>query len=357
MNALVCEMCGSQDMVKEGGVFVCQHCGTKYSVEEARKMMFEGTVKIDRSSELENLYKAARNARETSDDESAVKHYEKISALDPDSWEALFYLVILKNNSIKNSEIKSAAISVTNCLSKVFDLINENVKDEAEKKEAVWEVIQQCNETAEWLTGVSHEFYRSLTKGEGLMALTGVIGAISSATSVLGELNEENDRCVAIANIMCWCGNYIESTFDMEDEDFCQMAVWSWKQMLDFQMDYQQVHKTQTLFDAESVRTFADKINSYSKCLDSADVEDGGVGVLTLEYDCKPSAAQQLWFSIDHGEKTTMFRNEQRVLFLERGAHSITILNPLCKKEYNFNLEGAKTLHIFGKGFGMDINE
>ena len=43
MKQLTCEMCGSTDLVKEGGVFVCQTCGTKYSVEEARKMMISGT--------------------------------------------------------------------------------------------------------------------------------------------------------------------------------------------------------------------------------------------------------------------------------------------------------------------------
>ena len=67
MKKLVCEMCGGADLVKQDGVFVCQNCGTKYSVEEARKMMMEGsvsiegtvsvegTVKVDKSEELKNL--------------------------------------------------------------------------------------------------------------------------------------------------------------------------------------------------------------------------------------------------------------------------------------------------------------
>ena len=46
MKALTCEMCGSQDMVKQDGYFICQHCGTKYSVEEAKKLMIEGTVEV-----------------------------------------------------------------------------------------------------------------------------------------------------------------------------------------------------------------------------------------------------------------------------------------------------------------------
>ena len=106
MKAMVCEMCGSQELIKNDGVFVCNFCGTKYSVEEARKMMIDGTVdvkgtvKVDTSEELKNLYQAARTAREASDAGTALKHYEKISTLDPNSWEATFYLVTLKCHSI-----------------------------------------------------------------------------------------------------------------------------------------------------------------------------------------------------------------------------------------------------------------
>ena len=41
MKQLTCEMCGSTDLVKQDGIFVCQSCGCKYSVEEAKKMMIE----------------------------------------------------------------------------------------------------------------------------------------------------------------------------------------------------------------------------------------------------------------------------------------------------------------------------
>ena len=81
MKQLTCEMCGSTDLVKQDGVFVCQSCGTKYSVEEAKKMMVEGTVdvsgstvKIDTSDELENLYQIARRAKNEKNAENAAKY-------------------------------------------------------------------------------------------------------------------------------------------------------------------------------------------------------------------------------------------------------------------------------------------
>ena len=99
MKALKCEMCGSNDVVKQDGLYVCQNCGTKYSVEEARKMMVEGTVsvegtvKIDSSSELKNLYQLARTAKIENNTENAAKYYEKILLKDPNSWEASYYAV------------------------------------------------------------------------------------------------------------------------------------------------------------------------------------------------------------------------------------------------------------------------
>ena len=84
MKRLTCEMCGGTDLIKQDGVFVCQSCGCKYSVEEARKLMIEGpvdvsgstvkiegavdvsgsAVKIDTQQKIKNLYEIARRARD-----------------------------------------------------------------------------------------------------------------------------------------------------------------------------------------------------------------------------------------------------------------------------------------------------
>ena len=48
-------MCGSTDLMKQDGVFVCQSCGTKYSVEEAKKMMVEGNVTNNIDANVVNI--------------------------------------------------------------------------------------------------------------------------------------------------------------------------------------------------------------------------------------------------------------------------------------------------------------
>lgn len=289
MNAIICEMCNGNDFVKQDGMFVCQSCGTKYTVEEAKKLMVEGTVKIDYSDELKKLYQAARNARETGDDESALKHYEQISAKDPNSWEALFFLVVLRTSNITNGEISSAAASISNCLPKVFELIQEYAESEDEKKAALDIVTSECYNAASWLTGASENYYKSLTKGNGMMALTGIGGMISSATSTTNALNENLNRCANIANIMCYCGNFIEETFDMNDQDYKEFAVWSWKMMLQFNAEYKERHRG-NLYSNETLTSYSNAISKYDSSYEVIENQSGGGCYVATavygSYDC-----------------------------------------------------------------------
>ena len=73
MKQLTCEMCGSNELVKQNGYFVCQFCGCKYSVEEAKRMMIEGTVevqgtvKVDNTASVEKYLANARRAKQKKD--------------------------------------------------------------------------------------------------------------------------------------------------------------------------------------------------------------------------------------------------------------------------------------------------
>ena len=41
MPTIVCELCGSRDIVKENGEYICRGCGAKYSPEEAKHLITE----------------------------------------------------------------------------------------------------------------------------------------------------------------------------------------------------------------------------------------------------------------------------------------------------------------------------
>ena len=139
MKAIKCELCGSNDVVKQDGLFVCQHCGTKYSTEEAKKLMLDGTVnvqgtvRIDDTYELKNLYENARWAKSTNDCESAKKYYGKIVEKDPNSWEAQFYSLYFKVKTCRDNERIAFVEVIRNCLMPVMELVRDNVPKEQEQ--------------------------------------------------------------------------------------------------------------------------------------------------------------------------------------------------------------------------------
>lgn len=103
MKQLTCEMCGGNDLVKQDGVFVCQHCGTKYSVEEAKKLMIEGPVEIKGDVKVSgvaaNLTKAKRafEQLELGDIDKAERAYEAILEDDNDNFLAYLGMASIEN--------------------------------------------------------------------------------------------------------------------------------------------------------------------------------------------------------------------------------------------------------------------
>ena len=133
-------MCASQDIIKQDGFFVCQVCGTKYSVEEAKKMMIEGTVdvqgtvKVDKSAELGNLYELARRAKNNNDIKATINYYEKILLERPDDWEAAFYSLLFTAKDSTYEEMETKMEGFYNGLSSVLNLVDD--EDEAKNKSA-----------------------------------------------------------------------------------------------------------------------------------------------------------------------------------------------------------------------------
>ena len=46
MQAIKCELCGSNQLIKKDGYYQCEHCGTKYTIEQAKKLIVLGTVEV-----------------------------------------------------------------------------------------------------------------------------------------------------------------------------------------------------------------------------------------------------------------------------------------------------------------------
>lgn len=102
MKRLVCELCGSIDLIKCDGVFVCQACGCKYSLEEAKKIMVEiaGSVEVTRGEgEKERLLKNAMTFFDLNKLDETEKIYVFITKEYPDDyrgWWGIFSVHIKK---------------------------------------------------------------------------------------------------------------------------------------------------------------------------------------------------------------------------------------------------------------------
>lgn len=146
MKAIVCEMCSSHDVVKQDGMYVCQSCGTKYSTEDARKLMVEvsGTVKVDNSKKLENYYQLARQAKANDNSADAAKYYDLIRQEVPNDWEANFYSVYYTTMQCKVGDIPNASFRLCNSIDSVIAMVNNGLTDQDEIQSALTEIGNHC---------------------------------------------------------------------------------------------------------------------------------------------------------------------------------------------------------------------
>ena len=217
MKKINCELCGSNQIIKQEGIFVCQHCGAKYSVEEAKKIMVDGvvevtgSVKVDTSDKLSNLYQIAKRAKNDNNAESAAKYYDMILIEDPTSWEATFYVVYFKAWMCKIAEIQSAAISVNNCLETVFKLIKYNVSGESQKKEVVNEISNRVIDISDMLYNAAKKHYDGI-----------------NIKIKHDFVQEYMNNAFASFNAVYYLGDLLEIYFG-DKKNACELAVIAWK--------------------------------------------------------------------------------------------------------------------------------
>ena len=270
MKAMVCEMCNSNDLIKTDGVFVCQHCGTKYSVEEAKKLFVEGTVKIDVSDELKNLYELARRAKTDNNTENAQKYYEQILVKDPSSWEANFYATYFQSMNCKIGQIGMAAIRISNCEDTVFKLIKKNITDFKERRKAVDEVAAKLISISRMLFNAYKNHY------------DGIDIQIKDR-----YVQEYADNCSASRDIVYNGGDWIIEIFG---DEYGDIAAACWKVGVRQHNILNSVFTNKQL-NADIIKKYNDKISKYDSNYQAPETNMGGGGCYVAtavygSYDC-----------------------------------------------------------------------
>lgn len=267
MNALVCELCGSHDVIKQDGYFVCQQCGTKYTVEEAKKIIgadkSDEAVKIDRSSETEKLLVLARRARDENNDENAAKYYDMVLRDDPTNWEASFYLVYFQAMGCKIIGISNAAYSVANNISSTLKLIRDNVPQDEQLK-AISEITLRASAIAIMLAGAAVNHY-------------------SNHSTVDTAKSECSGRVVAAGTIL----QQLEAALKSDFADKSDSILTVQKIYLKFISDYARWYKSSYL--DEEIARLTNEIKAQDSSYTPPEVKSSGCYVATAvygSYDC-----------------------------------------------------------------------
>jgi len=274
MGAIVCELCGSNDITKRGEFFVCEHCGTKYTPEDAKKLVVQGVVKLDNTEKLANLYEIARRAKKDGNSASAEKYYDMILVEDPMSWEASFYVVYFRAMQCKIAHISSAAASISNCLPSVLKLIHSQLRDKEEQKEAVIDVWARACYIADMLHGAAVQHFNGI------------------GDSIREKYRDEFVRnATATFSIMYMLGDCIDKLWK-NDAEIRKYAESAWKTAID---GHSRAIKSIPISDRENVKkvilAYSEKVKKYDPdyIVPSAATTSEGCYVATAvygSYDC-----------------------------------------------------------------------
>ncbi|MDY5940713.1 MAG: TFIIB-type zinc finger domain-containing protein [Eubacteriales bacterium] len=204
MKQLTCEMCGSTDLVKQEGVFVCQSCGTKYSVEEARKMMVEGTVEVrgtvtvDNSSAVEKYVANARRALDKQDWEEVEKYYNLVEQNSTNNIEAVFFSSYGKAMLSMMDQDYFKRQQKFEVLNRSMSVISDYFEETSENKEEVLRLIYSY---------ISYMYtYQFVYQQQEIS----VFGALRSVSAAVGTKK--------------WCVNLINGVKDTFLEELKQIA-------------------------------------------------------------------------------------------------------------------------------------
>lgn len=127
MKKFVCQTCGSSKLVKQDGLYICEYCRTKYTVEEANKLYVEVTISHD--EEVKELYVAANRKLETRNWDEAYDIFRQILSLCPNDWEAIFYTEVTKTLRDGSSSLPDNASSLSKAVKETLHILQEEKDD------------------------------------------------------------------------------------------------------------------------------------------------------------------------------------------------------------------------------------
>lgn len=242
MKQIVCEVCGSNDLVKEDGCFICQYCGAKYSPEEAKRLIVEvngkvdvsgSKVTVDNTSFVERSLENARRAKAKEDWEECEKYYNMVEQYEPTNIEAIFYSSYGKARMALVDSDRFKREQKIKVLKNSISVIDDNYDNSPDKYEENKVLIQNFN--ADLLSMMNSSFVMNTVNNGNYtsndssytfdMFIELSLGMIESIEHIIGVITDKK-KTIYLWQILRQQYSYIYSIYRRASYKYRQRSRW-----------------------------------------------------------------------------------------------------------------------------------
>lgn len=242
MKQIVCEVCGSNDLVKEDGCFICQYCGAKYSPEEAKRLIVEvngkvdvsgSKVTVDNTSFVERSLENARRAKAKEDWEECEKYYNMVEQYEPTNIEAIFYSSYGKARMALVDSDRFKREQKIKVLKNSISVIDDNYDNSPDKYEEKKVLIQNIN--ADLLSMMNSSFVMNTVNNGNYtsndssytfdMFIELSLGMIESIEHIIGVITDKK-KTIYLWQILRQQYSYIYSIYRRASYKYRQRSRW-----------------------------------------------------------------------------------------------------------------------------------
>lgn len=242
MKQIVCEVCGSNELVKEDGCFVCQYCGAKYSTEEVKRLMVEingkvdvsgSKVTVDNTSFVERSLENARRAKAKEDWEECEKYYNMVEQYEPTNIEAIFYSSYGKARMALVDSDRFKREQKIKVLKNSISVIDDNYDNSPDKYEENKVLIQNIN--ADLLSMMNSSFVMNTVNNGNYtsndssytfdMFIELSLGMIESIEHIIGVITDKK-KTIYLWQILRQQYSYIYSIYRRASYKYRQRSRW-----------------------------------------------------------------------------------------------------------------------------------
>lgn len=242
MKQIVCEVCGSNDLVKEDGCFICQYCGAKYSPEEAKRLIVEvngkvdvsgSKVTVDNTSFVERSLENARRAKAKEDWEECEKYYNMVEQYEPTNIEAIFYSSYGKARMALVDSDRFKREQKIKVLKNSISVIDDNYDNSPDKYEENKVLIQNIN--ADLLSMMNSSFVMNTVNNGNYtsndssytfdMFIELSLGMIESIKHIIGVITDKK-KTIYLWQILRQQYSYIYSIYRRASYKYRQRSRW-----------------------------------------------------------------------------------------------------------------------------------